>query len=647
MTPQNNYISVAISLQNADGSVTNVSFDNAESPSLPALDGIVEEFENLTEGYMIWRSASKRAITYFKLNDISRQKELQIILMMDDDVIAAGRPILNLIGSIRSRLADGESLEQDKLEHLIAESGFVEEPLRSQCGRELPAEMGVVGCRTYSSPGELANIFGFPRQEQYGKYNCIVVVPALVAMRPRAAIEMITSPLDRSLLVVCPDGVEASKQSVSFSDNLAVTYHCPGFDDVSVMFEVGTTNRYVRINGPALAVNTARHAGIEFHKRIPYSVAAAGGFPIDTFTILINDRTANRTDEGFEVSNTDFYSGKATITFSSTNFSQYSREFTPEELERAAPIEVVLNPESRSVLLRLDFGDGRIVEENIDIEKNTPEYCQLRAGRFHGFRAYRIVGSTPETYNVDVRKPTPISNAESADEPAATEIDEPREDANMPVAPVVEVAETAIRKEYKPERKAPEFVNETKGEKIAKKRGKSRSKRWIIAGLCVAAVAFSIWFFSGTGGEKVREAMTVDSVETQTTETKTTATSDELKLEQADAAYLNKEDRWQKDEIKSQKYQALINAIVTADVDAMVQHEYFKTQGKCTNKFANFAIDFIWKAKGSSMQDRQADILRGYKEKDMIDVYKLYDDLSRKMPSEDKQNKSPRPQASK
>ncbi len=675
------YIDVAVNVAEGVRPATMFLTDGAPAVELPALSGIASHFVSLTDGYLMWPAGDKRAYTYFVLNESDGSATLTVTLLVEGDVLLSGRPIVNLLGAIKSRALGGETLTSDSMDRLIGESGFPEEPLRSECDMWVTSGNGGVCSRTYASPGELANILGFPRQKDYERYRGIVVVPASVMMVGGEELPQITAPVDKSLMVVCPEDVTASAQRVGFSDHLKVTYSCKGFDPVAVMFEVGTTNRYVRINGPALIVNSAKHAGIVFRRRVPYSVVTSGGVPIDTYTILINGRTASRTEEGFEVSNTDFEDGTVKITVSSTNFTTYSQTFTSETLEESMPLAVVLEPESKDILLRLDFGGGRVVEERLNIEKNTPEYNQLRAGRFHGFRAHRLMGSTPETYNIDV-KPTydatptakarveeatlplePIMTAEPA-EPVAAETPKtkvvfsgeiaPKHEGG-PEAPTFEKAPTAIWEEVKHERKAPEFTNETLGEKDDEpKRKYDYKKIGRIAG-CVIAGIIVIWVISklvsGCGGEgDVVDSLnvTTDSIAIVDSTTgkiqpggqTTTAMTAE---EKEDVAYLNDNKVWKKDRLKSEKYRTLFESMAAGEVDDIASNDYFAVNGRATNSEAVKAMDMMWEAKGTPQERAHRRILKEQASKGTLDIHRLYEDLARRMPKAEDYNRSARP----
>lgn len=487
------YLDIAISVLSNGTQPVNYSFNSAPTIALPSLSDLARHFVNLSDGYVMWQVGGRRAFTYFQLDEEGKNTVLAITVRMDSDILMAGRPIVNLLGTIHRTLTNEKQLTHESLMRALSDSGFSEQPLRSDAEIECPSVATGLCCRTFISSTELANIMAYPRQKEYDDYQGVIVVPATVSMLPESSIPMITEPINKALMVVCPENVTASAKRVELTDRLTVTYEMPGFNPQSVDFEVSTTNRYMRINGPALVVNSALHAGITFTRSVPYSVASASGNPLDTYTILINGRTATRGEGCFEVSNADFVNGKVVISVSSTNYGSYSREFTPEELSEALPLDIVLEPEARQICLRLDFGGGRIIEDTITLEKSTPEYNSLRGGSFHGFRAYRLMGNTPETYNIDVRPTgqpvakqpkldfkTPDSDAARVAEPApqpevaTTKPIEPTQETtipmpkdkrndnarrNGPVAPVMEKAPSAVWEEKEHKRVAPKFEN--------------------------------------------------------------------------------------------------------------------------------------------------------------------------------------------
>lgn len=612
-------------------------------------------FVGLNEAYLLWQKGQQRCFTSLTFNDAGKLI-MEVSVAMLGDVVANGRQIHKLLQLMKGKMAEQNTIDALEFWHMAENAGFSQQPMVNSTDEITFAAEAPVAYRTYSSAADLVSLLGFCRQGAYSGYGAVALVDSSVMPDAKNEMPLVNEPLDKSLFVVCPEGVEASAARVNYSDNLHLTYLCKGFDPVTVSFEVGSTNRYVRINGSALIVNNARYAGIVFLRRVPFSVKTSTDDPIDTFTILINSRTANRTNDDFEISQLDFTEGGvATVSISSTNFSSYTRQFTPEQLDEAMPLDVVLEPEERRIELRLDFGDGRIVVETLNIEKNTPEYCQLRAGRFHGFRAHRLVGVEPETFNVDVRYRAPQPVAQQQQLPltdvAAAEDTPVKEDAPVqPVAPVIEKAPSAINDEEEVGGKpvAPEFINETieSDETTDNRPGKRRLRRGIIWKLALLVVLLGVagWLI-GKGGCG-REGVVADSVGADSIAPGVEATTAEPATveELADVEYLNSTRFWHPDQLRSQKYRDMIQNLAANNVDALVQCDYFAVEGRCTNTDALKIIDLVWKAKGSHQEKSQRKVLeKNVTDKEEIDLHKLMEELAKKMPPAADVNNAPRP----
>lgn len=670
------YIDIAVSCIDAAGSAAHHSFHGAPIISLPSLRDMATHFEDLTEGYLTWEVNGKRSFSYFELIPGQISPRTLVTLRMDSDVLMSGRQIVNILSSVKHRIADGEKITDTLLLRLVEDAGFPQEPRRCPWGSSDNDKATGVCCRIYATASELSNIFGFPRQSAYEPYKAVLVVAASVTRRPDSMLPVISEPLDKALLVVCPEGVTASAYRVDLSDRLRLNYTRSGFDPQEVDFEVGTTNRYVHISGPALVVNSADHAGIVFRKRIPFTIASTTGSAIDTYTILINERTANRNDEGFEITNLDFVgnNGVAKLTVQSTNYGSFEMEFTPESIAEEIPLAIELEPESRQVMLRLDFGDTRIFEVSLSVEKNTREYSGLRAGQFHGFRAHRLMGSSPETYNVDMR-PLPEAPAAPvvADDAAHTEetpasapapveqprlpLDEPLDDNQhaAPVAPVIEKAPTAIWEHKKHQRHAPEFANETvdNGDDDGEK--KSRAIDWKRYGayalIAVAVVLIAIWIFGGSDSTSEEGVMAVEQTDAPASAAVTNASSPIASPsalgagEEADIAYLNGTSDWHRGDMKSDMGRSLIDALAAGDIEAVTSNPYFATADRCTNNRALQIADMLWSAIGTPTARSNSRALTKLGITERVDLREVIKAIERYQPAEP--NPSPRPGAPK
>lgn len=658
MDSKYSYIDIAVSHTSSEAGTVHYSFNGAPVISLPTLHDISTHFRDLDAGYLMWDDGTKRSYSYFRLDESAHTAVMLVTLRMDSDVLMGGRQVINMLSAVKHRIEIGETFTDELMLKLAADSGFPETPRRSQWTADRSENASGVCCRTYSSVSELSNIFGFPRQADYGAYKAVLVVSASVTLQPDSNMPVITTPLDKSLLVVCPDGVTASSYRVELTDRLSITYSREGFEPVAVDFEVGNTNRYVHISGPALVVNNAEHAGIIFRMRVPYTLTSASGSNIDTYTILVNGRTANRNKDGFEVTNLDFVKGSAIIAVQSTNFGGYEHEFTPQELTDAMPLDIVLEPEAREVLIRLDFGDGRVMESQLTMEKNTKEYCGLRAGHFHGFRAYRLMSSKPETYNVDMKA--------AGGSPVASEVSSVSDNisdtaAATPVAPVMEKAASAMWEDRKSVRKAPEFALDTPDTDDSydedDQSGSLLQKKWVrysLAVLIAVLIIFAgIMLFGGDKEDSVKSSRSVEETSAESPETSGSAASavsappvsgvpdaDEL----ADIAYLNSNSEWKRSELKTDSYKALIDAISSGDIAAVAAHSYFSVKGRATNSRALAMIDMLWKSTGTPTEKSNVRALKKLDAADRISLRDVIKAIERYQPAEP--NPAPRPGAS-
>lgn len=462
MTAEYPYLNLSLRYVHGTKSTTVFSYPSKiKAPKAP-FDAarIISRFVNLSEFYVLGCHDARRFYSFISVDDADHTgARLELTLTTDSDVLLPGRTVLNLINSIKEMLEHDEPFNDETLASALTSSGFPAEPLRSSARYQGNTIADKPCYRTYVSATELATIMSFPRQSSYAPYSEVALVHVTSAPVTEDPLPQISETVSQAFTVVCPKDVTPSAESVEITDHLALTYTRAGFEPATVSFEVGTTNRYVRISGPALIVNDAEKAGIVFTQRIAYEVKSSKGNTVNAYTILINGRTATRADGSFEVNSSDFNSdGKVNISVSSTNFFTTSIDLTCEELLAAQPLELVLVPEELPVTLRLDFGEGRTMEQEILLEKSSPEYCRLRAGSFHGFRAHRLMGHEPETYNIDMATVAHTAPARPA-EPQRVERPVRKETpaAAAATVPVAAAEETTVKAEaQKPEQEVQE-----------------------------------------------------------------------------------------------------------------------------------------------------------------------------------------------
>ncbi len=482
MTAEYPYLNLSLRYVHGTKSTTVFSYPSKTKAPKAPFDAarIISKFLNLSEFYVIGCHDGRRFYSFISVDDADHTgARLELTITLDSDVLLPGRTVLHLINSVKDMLEHDEPFNDDTLAAALTSSGFPQEPLRS-AARHQGNDIADKPCyRTYVSATELTNIMSFPRQSAYAPFSEIALVHVTSAPVSDQPLPQISEPLIQAFTVVSPSGVTPSAESVELTDHLALTYTRAGFEPTTVSFEVGTTNRYVRITGPALIVNDADKAGIVFTQRIPYNIISSKGTAVKAYTILINGRTANRADDTFEVNSTDFNSeGKVNITVSSTNYFTTTIDLTCEELLAKQPLELVLVPEEMPVTLRMDFGDGRTMEQEIMLEKSSPEYCRLRAGSFHGFRAHRLMGHEPEIYNVDLttaaanvvaeprRTAEPVVTRQQPVKPVAEPEVKPAEPVQQPVQQPAEEPQQPVVNERPTKLDRPKSAAELRAEKL-------------------------------------------------------------------------------------------------------------------------------------------------------------------------------------
>lgn len=650
---------------------------------------IVDGFLTINEFYVTGCHSSRRFYTYVNVDNSNKNKDrLELTLSVESDVLISGRTLLNLFANVKGMLDADEPFNDESLCKTLHNSGFEENPLRGAIKYTGNSLKGKPCYRQYISPTELGNLLSFPRQNAYAPHSEVAFVPSSVFADQDKSLPQITQPLTQVYSVVCPEGVKPSADTVELTDRLALTYSCNGFDPTIITCEVGTTSRYMRISAPALIVNDAEKAGIVFSRHIPYKILSAKGGIVKTYTILINGRTATRNDGTFEITSTDFNNkGKVNITVSSTNYFTTSTDYTNQELFAQQPLELTLVPEQLNVSLRMDFGEGRIIEQQVTLEKASTEYRNLRAGHFHGFHAHRLMGGEPETYNVDMTvsnsavktDATPeseIADIENGNE-AVTEVRKPKSAAelraerhrtNLPFD--ITEAEKKKKNKHRPTyaEDLPEKTDNTPDDTEVEESEISHNKTTPIILAVVAVILITagiVWYLFTllpsadksqtenateatsqiTDAETQRITVTddiPDETVTQDTKTETVASAGPTAEEQADITYLNSTHVWVLSDLKSEKYRSFFRLISDGDIQSIAESDYFAVKGQANNPTALKIIELIWQSKGTFAEKRISKELKSLKDRDRINLYNLYERLARMRDA--KSNTEPRPQ---
>lgn len=659
--------------------------------SLPDPDAIVRNFMSARECYVIWRNKFGHFFSIITTDPLDTAAgRVMVTVMADSGCMIPGRSVFTALSGLKKTFLEDRILTDDAVVRALQAASIpneaVELPAWQWHKSSVPAESVQPMCyRTYLSSRELESLFSFPDQPEYERYYYDIIINATSSLRPGIAIDRLTAPVRKVYSVVCPEGVSASADTVEDGKQLTLTFTKEGFSPRKETITAGVPSAYTVYDGSMVKIKSLGGTSMGFVRRIRVNVKNGKGGMVNGYTMSVNDRPVNTMEPFIELTEADLQPGRRVeIQVASNNFQPLVKEYDAAALTRESEIELVLVPVEQGITLRLVFGEGRVFEQQISLEKNTPEYSQLHSGNFHGFRAQKMV--TPqgmEVYNVDVRaagKPVAPTFANVASErtksrqervvPQFENITEhARETHTAPVPPAI-TKETPAPAE--PEKKPAEEITHEEHDHdndptpvpvepddyyTEDDSDDSKTiKRWIVIGSIVVVIALAAFFIlpsllkgatenlPGSGDADATEVVTAENAEAapEAVPAETAAPAALSADEQADIAYLNSEKIWRQDALKSEKYRALFEMFREGNLAGIAGHDYFAVEGRATNAEAVKIAEMAWGASGSATESSNRRAVQKSVNKDnAISVHDLYEDLARRMPKEP--NPQPRP----
>lgn len=627
----------------------------------------VKRFLNLTECYVLQQSPLGNYISLITRNPLDTESGyVMISLLVADGCSLTGRQVCGTFTALKKAFLEEDKLSDEAVVTAFLEAGVPAEPLKLEAWEYHAPEhhdetRSEAAYRTYMSVQELESIFSFPAQPEYADYRCILVVSATTTLRPGVKMPRITVPIRKQYGVVCPEGVSASASLVFDGDRLSLTYSKDGFNSHTETVIVGNPAPYTKYEGSIIRVRTAAQTGIRFVRRIPIKVVSTKGVAIKGYTISVNGHSVSTMDPFIEFTERDLApDSDVEIQVASNNFRPLKLKRRTSEMLVTEELELELSPVEQGVILRLDFGDGRVFEEEISIEKSTPEYNRLHAGVFHGFRANRQVTSDhSEVYNVDVRAGSghTLSGYDSAANDSAQsdsrieapkfenisddagDDERPRIDTAVPVDTRRRESDDAPSVDYS----RPVVADDDDDDIRLRPKGRGKTILWIVIGLLaiigIVAVTFLI-----PEGEKfdVAPAAQTEMTPAEGDGSRTDAPAAMTPEEVADVEYLNNNAAWVLAKLTSPMGQQLAQAITDGNLEALAQNDYFAVPGRCTNKQAEQIVDMTWRAIGSPSERGNARKLRQGVVNGSVVLRDLVNSLAKVRPSENA-NTRPRP----
>lgn len=618
----------------------------------------VKRFLNASECYVLQQSAAGHYISLITRNTVAPERGFMMIsLLIANGCALTGRQVLNTFAALKKAFIEEDNLSDEAVVTALSGAGVPPSPLMLEAWKYTAPDGAPVGAkgeaayRTFISVQELESVFSFPGQPEYADYRCIIVVSASTSLRPGVKMPRITVPIRKQYGVVCPEGVAASSPLVYDGDRLVLTYSKEGFNSHAETVVVGTPAAYTKYEGSTIQVRTAAQTGIRFIRRIPVKVISTKGVPVNGYTISVNGHSVSTVDPYIDFTERDLApEGEVEIQVASNNYRPLKIKHPSSVMLTTEELVLELQPVEQGVTLRLDFGDGRVFEQQISIEKNTPEYNRLHSGNFHGFRAHRQVTSDhSEVYNVDVRLTNPpvAPNFETARAEGGAELKNkaPKfvniSDEAADERPHIDTAVPADprRHEAVADTSGYDSADDEDDDSLDTRAGRRNVLRWlIIGGVAIIAAVVAVLFIPVGDGQQSApaspeaEKVSADSPADQSAPAPVAApmTAEET----ADVEYLNNNSTWVLSRLTSPMGQALAKAITDGDLNALANNDYFAVTGRCTNSQANQIADMTWQAIGSPNERGNSRKLRqGVKDGSVV-LRDLVNSLAKVRPSE-------------
>lgn len=657
-----NYIHIAFRGEAQGATRTLYSYSPAGSDIDPAWGNTmvepgaaVKRFLNATECYVLQESELGHYISLITRNTLVPERGYMMIsLLIENGCALTGRQVMGAFNALKKVFVEEENLNDDAVETALLEAGVPKEPVMLEAWRYTPSEQpreikGEAAYRTYISVQELESIFSFPGQPEYADYRCILVVSATTSLRPGVKMPRITVAIRKQYGVVCPEGVTASAPLVYDGDRLVLTYSKEGFNSHTETVVVGNPAAYTKYEGSTIQVRTAAQTGIRFIRRIPIKVTSTKGVPLNGYTISVNGHAVSTVDPYIDFTERDLDpEGDVEIQVASNNYRPLKLKRPSAEMLTTEELVLELQPVEQGVTLRLDFGDGRVFEQQISIEKNTAEYNRLHSGNFHGFRAHRQVTSDhSEVYNVDVRLTNPpvAPNFETAKADAVSEVkqkapkfvnvadeaaeERPRIDTTVPTDP--------RRDEVREEAPGYDPADDDDDDDAHARPYRRKFMLWLGIGLAaiVAVVAAVFLIPEGEALDATPAGETeMTSAEGDGAQPAQAPVAQMTPEESADAEYLNGNAAWDLTKLKSPMGQELAKAITDGDLEGLANNAYFAVPGRCTNEQARQIVEMAWRAIGSPNERGNSRKMRQGVQNGSVVLRDMVNSLARVRPSE-------------
>lgn len=466
------------------------------------------------------------------------------------------RATLNELNEVLYEANNFDALANEAVEKCFEENGWiaaVQEPMIMPV-KSVPAYKDAY--REYETESDLDMIMQYSMQPEYTGCRWIYLVKQ--GIQPDSQLSKLTTRIRIKYDVECEDvDVKVNKKITVDGDILNIVYTKPNFEDKTLSVKVGTpdSNKYLTYSETKIIVKSAANAGITLEKSIKVMLFDTEGKAVRVIPrITVNDEPVS--GSVVKVKDSDLGT-KLRIKIVAGLFEDVEDEIEADRLVKAPQMRVTLKPRIGGVKLNISLG-GKEFSCVDTIAPNDTLSQSLQRGSFNGYKVTRRPNS--DEYDIDITSSRPSVIGGNDDVNAKNPF-------LMRVVIILLLFAVGLAGGVLLERSlSPDVVvsvasiDEEEPALIEEDAPEVQPAESVVAEQAPAAETKEV---------EVQETQSVDSkaVVNENTIASYDALSDD---EKADLAYLKKENKWEPNKVKSQKFKEMFAKLNNGDIDCLI-----------------------------------------------------------------------------
>ncbi len=335
---------------------------------------------NDNDVYTVWTGPEGNYYGIIVPANDGRNGRLMLCLHTGHRVSTSGAVVLRTLRALRAQLAQSNNVAAIE-PHLNALAATLIPQAASTA-----AGSPVKGIRVYNNEAELEKIFTFPRQAAHDAYRCVYIAPAGAVIPQSQSFAQITAPVTVTFRIYrqLPAGVTVDKTAVAAGRTLRLTYSKDGCVPVTKAVTIdGRPTPEVGYNDYELIINDPATAAVRFQRkvRLHFEDSTGSGMVRDV-TIQVANQPGTIAVE-LTVPDTDRF---APFSFKAIKTGYRSQDVTITEADvRAGAKTVRLEPLSNRVKVNIILPNQAVSTVTVDVRDNDPllSYLQRHGNVLH------------------------------------------------------------------------------------------------------------------------------------------------------------------------------------------------------------------------------------------------------------------------